>query len=74
LLLSLLLVYHFSETLSLFAIQSNQEIAIPVLKQFECHGQMVLLQHGLIIVHYGQFILGIDQILIGESGMVNIMD
>ena len=35
---------------------------------------MVVLQDGLIIVHDGQLRAGVDEELVGEAGMVHVMN
>ena len=44
------------------------------LEQFEGHGQMVVLQHTLIVVHQGQLRGGVDEVLVGEARVVHVVD
>ena len=44
-----------------------------VLDELEGHGQVVILQHGLIIVDQRQLGAGVDQVLVGHPRVVHIV-
>lgn len=73
----------------LLLAESNQEVAIRVLQQFEGHSQVVLFEHWFIVIHYGQFVISnqrlitdlfsrcytwIDEVLISESRMIDVVN
>ena len=45
---------HFPKCLSLFPVEVDEYITVWVLKELEGHGQVMVLQHTLVIVHQGQ--------------------
>ncbi len=45
-----------------------------MLQQLERHRQMMILQHGLVVVHERQLGARVDQILIGEARVVDVVD
>ena len=42
--------HHFPDTLSLLLAQAGEDVTLVVLDELEGHGQVVILQHGLVIV------------------------
>ena len=46
--------HHFPKSLLLFPRQVNEDITFWVLKQLEGDGQVMVLQHGLVVVHQSQ--------------------
>ena len=65
---------HFPQSLSLFLGQVDKDITVRILQQFEGHCQMMVLQDRLIIVDDGQLGAGVDQVLVGDPGVVHVMD
>jgi hypothetical protein len=45
---------HFTECLPLLPAQIHKDITVGVLEELEGHGQVVVLQHALVIVHQRQ--------------------
>ena len=46
--------HHFPKSLLLFPRQVDEDITFWVLKQLEGDGQVMVLQHGLVVVHQSQ--------------------
>ena len=66
--------HHFSQGLPLLLGEVHQNITVRILKQLKGDSKMVVLQDGLIIVHDGQLRAGVDEELVGEAGMVHVMN
>ena len=65
---------HFSQGLSLFLSQVDEDITVGVLKKFEGDGQVVVLKDRLVIVHDGQLWACVYQELVCQPGMVHVVD
>ena len=52
----------------------HQNITVRILKQLKGDSKMMVLQDGLIIVHDGQLRAGVDEELVGQPGMVDVVD
>ena len=65
---------HSPQHLPLFCGQAGEDITAVFRQELERHGQMVVLQHGLVVVHQGQLRAGVDQILVGETRVVHVVD
>ena len=65
---------HFSQGLSLFLGQIDEDITVGVLKKFEGNGQMMVLKDRLVIVHNGQLRARVDEELVCQPGMVHVVD
>lgn len=69
--------YHINDNLAelqpLFSGQVGQEVAVRVLQQLERHGQMVLLEDALIVVHDSKFVICNDSFAKSSktAGLVN---
>ena len=46
---------HLPERLALLFAEIGEDVAVGVLQQLEGHGQVVVLQHRLVVVHQRQF-------------------
>ena len=66
--------HHFSQGLPLLLGEVHQNITVRILKELKGNSQMMVLQDGLIIVHDGQLRAGVDEELVGEAGMVHVMN
>ena len=66
--------HHFSQGLPLLLGEVHQNITVRILKQLKGDSKMMVLQDGLIIVHDGQLRAGVDEELVGEAGVVHVMD
>lgn len=45
---------HLAQGLALFLVKTAENVAVWILKQLECHGEMVVLEHRLVVVHERQ--------------------
>ena len=65
--------HHLPHARPLLAGQVAEDVALRQLQQLEGHGQVVVLQHGLVVVHDGELGAGGDEVLVGGARMVYIM-
>lgn len=47
--------HHFPERLALLLAKILEDVAVFLLKQFESHSEVVVLQHRLVIIHQSEF-------------------
>ena len=60
--------------MSLLLAEAGEDVTLVILDELEGHGQVMILQHRLVIVDQGQLGAGVDQVLVGHPGVVHIMD
>ena len=66
--------HHLPDGHPLLAREPREDVAGRVLQQFEGHGQVVVLQYGLVVVHKGQLVGRVDEVLVGQAGVVDVVD
>ena len=66
--------HHFSQGLPLLLGKVHQNITVRILKELKGDSQVMVLQDGLIIVHDGQLRAGVDEELVGEAGMIHVVN
>ena len=66
--------HHFPKSLLLFPRQVDEDITFWVLKQLEGDGQVMVLQHGLVVVHERELRAGVDEVLVRQPRMVDVVN
>ena len=61
--------HHLPHGRPLLAGQTCQDVALRQLEELEGDGQVVVLQHGLVVVHEGEVGAGGDEVLEGDGGL-----
>ena len=66
---------HLPECLALLRVEAVQYITVLLLEQQpERDSQVVVLEHGLVVVHERELRAGVDEVLVRQSGMVRVVD
>lgn len=60
--------------MSLLLAEAGQDVTLVVLDELEGHGQVMVLQHRLVIVDQSELGAGVDQVLVSYPGVIHVMD
>lgn len=66
--------HHLPKRLPLLLTHISENITSFILKQLEGHSQVMILQDTLIVIHERQFRTRVDEKLIGQTGMIHVVN
>ena len=66
--------HHLPDRLALLLGEVHKDVALRVLQYLEGDGQVVVLEHGLVVVHERELRAAVDEVLVREAGMVCVVD